>query len=396
MSNRYRVYPSDEQARVLVRHCDDARFVYNLALEQMNMFRLGRPVDMGTWNRQLAEARREFRWLAEGSSSVQQGALQDLRQAFFAWWKNPTRLGHPTWRTRTGTTQGFFVRDLHVRVLNGRWAMIFLPKCGEVRFRLSRPIPLESKSARVTLDRSGRWHVSFRAPQPAVPRVSTGRSIGIDLGIACPVAMSDGEVIVRSALLSVGEAQRKRRLERRFSRQVAGSRRRERNRQKIARIVARETDRRRDWIEKATTRIVRDFDLVAIEDLKIRSMVKSASGTVLDPGRCVAQKRGLNRSISNQAWGLFRRRLVEKASASEVDVVVVSARNTSRRCGACGHTVKENRESQAVFICQSCGHQANADVNAAVNILAAGMAVAGRGGTSLKRPVEASTGMVAA
>jgi transposase len=114
---------------------------------------------------------------------------------------------------------------------------------------------------------------------------------------------------------------------------------------------------------------------------KVKNMVRSARGTVETPGRKVAQKRGLNRSIQSQAWALFGKRLNDKASASTspVAVVAVNPANTSRRCSGCGHTAKDNRKSQAVFRCQSCGYTDNADVNAARNILPAGLAVSGRG-----------------
>jgi transposase len=126
---------------------------------------------------------------------------------------------------------------------------------------------------------------------------------------------------------------------------------------------------------------VKDHDLIAVEALTVKNMVRSARGSAENPGRKVAQKRGLNRSIQSQAWALFRKRLTEKATAatSPCEVVAVNPANTSRRCSECGHTAKENRESQAVFRCRACGRTDNADVNAARNILAAGLAVSGRG-----------------
>jgi transposase len=129
--------------------------------------------------------------------------------------------------------------------------------------------------------------------------------------------------------------------------------------------------------------LVRDYDFIAIEDLKVKNMVRSARGTIKTPGVNVRQKAGLNRAIHAQGWSTLRTRLEQKAGAatSPVDLVVVPAHNTSRRCEKCGSVAKENRESQAVFHCRACGHHAHADVNAAKNILAAGLAVSGRGGT---------------
>ena len=124
-------------------------------------------------------------------------------------------------------------------------------------------------------------------------------------------------------------------------------------------------------------------------------MTRSARGTLENPGNNVAQKRGLNREILGQSWSLFRKRLEDKASASGVVVILVNPRYTSQTCSACGNTTAENRESQAVFLCKSCGHVEHADINAAKNILAAGLAVTARGGTPECGPDEARTTRVA-
>jgi putative transposase len=183
--------------------------------------------------------------------------------------------------------------------------------------------------------------------------------------------------------LTPGEAQRKRRLQRQLARQKKGSNRRNCTKQKIAKLSAREADRRNDWIEKTTTNLVRRFDLLTVEDLKIKNMVRSATGTVEQPGVNVAQKRGLNRSIHAQAWGRIRQRLEHKATAATEPCLLLAcpALNTSRRCSECGHTEKGNRKNQAAFLCRACGHTENADINAGKNINAAGLAVSGRGGT---------------
>ena len=398
VSIRERLYPGQGAAPVLVRHCADARYVWNLGLEQRSFWRRGMPsVSVYDQKRSLTEARRGT-WLGEGSSVVQQQALFDLDQAFKNWWKNPGHFSRPTWR-KAGVHEGFAIRDLSVRRINRRWGEVLVPKCGWVRFRVTRQWAdiTAATSARVTLDRAGRWHVSFIAPPPAFSRQPTGATVGLDMGVAATVTTSDGEHLSMPALLTPGEAQRKRRLQRKLARQKKGSKRRERTKRQIARLLAREVDRRKDWIEKTTTALVRDYDLICIEDLKVKNMVRSAKGTVECPGQNVAQKRGLSRSISSQAWALFRTRLTDKSAAAidpdgsprPVVVVVVPPAYTSQRCSACGHTAKENRESQAVFQCQSCGYAANADVNAAINIRAAGLAVAGRGGTPHGQPATA-------
>jgi putative transposase len=170
-------------------------------------------------------------------------------------------------------------------------------------------------------------------------------------------------------------------LQRRLARAQRGSNRRARTKRAIARLRARETDRRRDWVEKTTTDVARRFDTIRVEDLNVRAMTRSARGTRECPGANVAQKRGLNREISRQGWGLLVVRLKHKARGR---LEPVPPAYTSQRCSHCGHVALENRKSQAVFRCVACGAgPCNADVNAARNI-AAGRAVTARGdlGTS--------------
>jgi hypothetical protein len=135
-------------------------------------------------------------------------------------------------------------------------------------------------------------------------------------------------------------------------------------------------DRRKDWVEKTSTEIARNFDVIRVDDLRIRNMTRSAKGTAEHPGRNVRQKSGLNREILRSGWGLLVRRLEEKAPGR---VERISPAFTSQRCSACGQVDPKSRESQAVFRCTACGYACHADVNAARNI-AAGHAVTARGG----------------
>ena len=386
MSHRYRAYPTPEQAAVFARHCGEARFVWNQALAAV-MAR--RPFF------DLTKTRTEIGWLAEGSSSVQQQALRDLRQALAN-----AKLGthrFPSWRRR-GEHEGFSVRDVTVGVLNGSWAELSVPKCGRLRFRLSRPLPEHRGMARVTLDSAGWWHVSFASPQAPVERVPTGAVVGIDRGVVTTLATSDGQML-RAPKLRPRETSRIERLQHQLARQKKGSRRRGKTKAQLARAHAHAARRRNDWIEKTTTSLVRDYDVLAVEDLKVKNMSAAPKpkpdpetpGAFLPNGR--AAKAGLNRAILSQGWGRFLRRLDDKATASGVAVLRVDPAYTSQQCRACGHVAKENRESQAVFSCVACGHENHADRNAAENILARGLFLAptpGQGARSGTRPARGS------
>jgi IS605 OrfB family transposase len=265
--------------------------------------------------------------------------------------------------------------------LNVKWAELAIPKAGRVQFRLTRPLPAEHGMARVTLDPSGRWHVSFAAPQAAVERQEeTNTVVGVDLGVVATVTTSDGDRLHCPGLRPT-EQVRLRLLQRRMSRQRKGSNRRARTKRAIASLRAREADRRKDWVERTSTWLVRTYDVVVFEDLKVRSMMASASGTVEEPGVNVAQKRALNRSIAQQGWAMLSRRTEEKAAASGVAFVRVDPRHTSQTCSACGLIDPASRRSQAAFRCVGCGFEANADVNGALNIRARGLRVLAHGGS---------------
>jgi putative transposase len=314
---------------------------------------------------------------------VQQQALRDFAQAMADFFAGTHR--RPTWR-KAGRDEGFrivAVKPADIRRLNRNWGQVRVPKAGWIRFRWSREVPPGAKSFRITRDRSGWWHVAFAALPKPVPAPGNGDVVGIDRGVAVSAALSTGELL-RVRGLTPGERQRLVRLQRKLSRARRGSNRRGAVKFAIAMLKAREVNRRKDWAEKASTDIARRFDLIRVEDLRIRAMVRSARGTANTPGRNVAAKARLNREISRSGWGLLVRRLSDKARGR---VEKVQAAFTSQRCSACGHVAAENRESQAFFRCTACGFAANADVNAAKNI-AAGHAVKARGGLGIARPVN--------
>jgi putative transposase len=398
--SRYRLYPTPAQEGELLGHCAHARYVWNLAVEQRSWWRPGRPAPgYAEQCRQLSQARAANPWLAAGSVIVQQQALRDFHAAHAAWftslreWRKrhtttppeqrPAAPSPPSWRKR-GRAEGFrivAVGPQDVRRLNRRWGQVAVPKLGWVRFRWSRPVP-EARSYRVTLDRAGRWHVAFAIVPPAVSAPGNGQVVGVDRGVAVSVALSTGELL-KSPGLRPTEQRRLRLLERRLARASPGSNRRRRVRLAVARLRAREADRRRDWIEKTSTDLARRFDLIGVEDLDVRAMTRSARGSLQRPGRNVRHKAGLNRGILASGWGRLVVRLEHKAPGR---VYKFPAAYTSQRCSACGHVAAESRQSQTAFRCVACAWTGNADYNAARNIAAAGQVVAARGGRGSPGP----------
>lgn len=378
--SRYRLYPTAEQERRLQLYCGHARYIWNLAVEQLNYSTRERKMPgFAEQSRQYTQARHEHEWLRDSPSMIGQQALRDFRQACVRWWDGFTQ--RPSWRRAERDESFRIVGPIKVEQINKRWGRAWVPSLGWVKFRQSRPVP-DAKSFRVNRDSSGRWHIAFAAAPAPVEAPGNSEVVGVDRGVAVTLAYSTGETLhapkpapVRQAAQALSKCER-------------GSNRRRKAKQRLARAHARNADRRKDFVEKATTDLARRFDLIRIEDLRIINMTRSAKGTVDRPGRNVRQKAGLNRSIMASGWGLFAERLQEKAPGR---VEKVNPAYTSLTCSRCGTADREARESQAVFRCRSCGHTANADVNAACNI-AAGRAVRGaeKSSASKRRPQRSS------
>jgi len=346
--------------------------VWNPAVEQHRHWRPGRKSAPGYLQqcRQLTAARAEHPWLAAGSQTVQQQALRDFARAMARFFDPGNRAGRPSWR-KAGRDEGFRItgrrgRQWDLRRVSRKTGQVWVPKAGWVRFRWSRAVPPGAKSYRVTRDRARRWNAAFAVIPGPVPAPGHGQTVGMDRGVAVAAALSTGQLLHAPAL-TARERARLRRMRRTLARAARGSNRRGRVRHAVARLRARDRDRRTDWAEKTSTDIARRFDLIRVEDLTIATMTRSAKSTRQDPGRNVRAKAGPNRGILGPGWGLLVRRLRDKAPGR---VQKISPAFTSQRCSACGQLDRDSRQSQAVLRCTACGFAAHADLNAAINIAA--------------------------
>lgn len=365
-----RLYPTAEQAARLGQWMGAVRCVYNLALEQRETFgRPGRPIGWVAQCRELKDLRAEFEWLRDVPANPLHQALRDLEQAYVNWRRGGAR--RPTFRRKGGRAGLRFPVTDGVRVTPaGRLGKVRLHRIGEIRVRLSRPLVGELRSLTVT-ERAGRWYVSaLCAEETEEPVAARGSAVGIDRGITVFAALSSGELIGgphvgRRAGASLARAQRN------LARKVKGSSNRRKARLRVARLQLRVSDARKDFLHKTSTAIAKSHGVVLLEDLKVRNMTASARGTVEAPGRNVRQKAGLNRAILDQGWGLFRTMLAYKLEERGGFLLTVNPRDTSRTCSECGVVDADSREGVR-FSCRSCGHDAHADTNAAINILRRG------------------------
>ena len=204
-----------------------------------------------------------------------------------------------------------------------------------------------------------------------IPKHPSDSEIGIDAGIKCFAAFSDGTMIEGVNSFRKHE-ERLATEQKKLSRKQKRSQNWKKQKRKLSRLHHRIANVRNDFLHKLSTEICKSHARVYVEGLQVRNMSASARGTIDDPGMNVKAKSGLNKSILDQGWYEFQRQLGYKLDWQGGTLVEVDYRHTSQRCSCCGYTSKQNRLSQAFFRCQACGHEENADVNAAKNILTVG------------------------
>jgi putative transposase len=393
---KIRLHPTPEQDARLRGWCGAVRAVYNAALAQRQWYGRAAGTDPHGRDcrfmsvrqaRELKHARAEFPWLADCPAAALVNALRDLDKAFQSFFASRARyptprrrdenesITLPVFKVHNGMAKGY-----RVNVLFGR-DCVTLPKIGRVVWVKHRKIKGAAKTA--TVIREGeRWFLCVAVEIPIAPPKPASGAIGIDVGVAIPFMTSEGEALP-FARTPPRLSAREKRLRRELSRCKRGSRRRHARRAKLSAITRRIAARRKAQMHGITTDIAQRFGVVAIEDLRVRNMTASAAGTVEQPGRNVAAKAGLNRSLLDVSPHLFRLLLIYKVESRGGTLVAVDPKNTSRTCPACGQVDAANRRTQADFRCVACGHQDNADANAARNILRAALAslsatVAGR------------------
>lgn len=375
---KYRLEPTDTQAQRLRQMCGCARFVWNYGLAETQ-----RILDTGQKLPSYAELCKmltavkgmpETAFLSEGYTDNLQQKLKDLHGAWKRCFDKRLAAERPVFKRKSKGNDSIRFVNFDKYCQLGRKRVKLPSGLGWVKFRQSRAVEGRIKNATVS-QHAGSWYISFQVEievdQPAHPSTS---AIGLDAGISKLATLSDGTIFEPVNSFKQNQAKLAR-LQRQLARMVKFSANWKKQKAKISRLHTHIANIRRDYLHKVTTTVSKNHAMIVIEDLKVSSMSKSAAGTVDEPGRNVAAKSGLNRAILDQGWYEMRRQLEYKQLWRGGDVQVVNPAYTSQKCASCGHTAKENRQSQAVFVCVACGYEANADINGARNILAAGHAV---------------------
>lgn len=402
---RIRVYPTEEQEREMLRIAGCCRLVYNLGLAQRRDFwrQMKRGVGHGpTWfsqKRELTALRAEHEFLRDCPVHCLQSALRDLDAAFVNFWEG--RADYPTPRKRDRHVSFRFPDPAQIR-LEVKESRLVLPKFGKTKrdhgaLRAVFHRPLRGRVRSVTIVREGaKWFASVLMRTRAEPPVLTAPItpedvVGVDRNIAAPAVTSEGELLGHR-ITTPAEKRKRRRLAKAVSRTRRGSRRSEKAKGRLRAFDAKRKRRRQDMTHQITAHLAKNHRVIVIENLDVRAMTASARGTAAEPGRNVAQKSGLNRSILDVAWGEIRRQLLYKLRRAGGVLIEVSARDTSRTCGACRVVDVASRVSRDRFVCVRCGHAAHADVNAAIEIrrrglIALGLTPAGTVGDARGAPI---------
>jgi putative transposase len=361
---RCRAYPDIEQASVLNRTFGCVRVVWNRTLAWRHARYQSEQVktNFTQANAYLTamKATEDLGWLNEVSSVPLQQAIRHQQVAFSNFFAKRAR--YPRFKSRTGRQSAEYTRS-GFRYRDGR---LFLAKMdAPLAFAWSWPdvnaASIDPTTVTVSKDPCGRWYVSFVVDvADPVQLPATGAVVGVDLGIKDFAVTSDGEKIPNPR----GLARRERNLaryQRRLARCQRGSANRAKARAKVARAHRKVRAARADFLHRASARLVRDHDVIVIEDLAVKNMVRN---------------RSLAKAISDCGWGCFRRMIEYKAARAGRHLVVIDRwYPSSKTCSACRHLLADLSLKTRTWQCPSCGTRHDRDINAAKNILAAGLAV---------------------
>ena len=349
---QYELMPDGKQQRDMRRFAGACRFVYNKALAmQKSLYEQGQKKQgYAGLCKSLVGWKAETTWLTETPSQALQQTLKDLERAYSNFFAK--RADFPRFKKKGRGDSFRYPQGCKLDQPNSR---IFLPKLGWIRYRNSRDALGEVSNVTVSQS-NGKWFVSIQTERELEQPLPTATSaIGIDVGIARFATMSDESFIAPLNSFKKHQ-QRLARYQRRMSRKLKFSSNWKKAKARVQKIHTVIAHARKDFLHKTTTTISQNHALVCIEDLQVRNMSKSSKGNSEQHGKIVKQKSGLNRSILDQGWGEFRRQLDYKVSWNGGMLLAVPPHNTSRTCPCCGHVSKDNRQTQAKFLCVDCGY----------------------------------------
>jgi putative transposase len=364
---KFRFYPTPQQAEVLARTFGCARFAYNHMLRQRTdaWFQRMEKVNYNQTSAMLTALKKtpEHAWLNEVSSVPVQQSLRHLQTAFSNFFAR--RAGYPAFKHKDGAQAAEYTTSAF------KWdgkalKLAKMDKSLNIRFSRTLPKAVVVSTVTVSKDTANRYFVSMLCTDQVTARNKAAGKVGIDLGLTHFAILSTGEKVAAPNTFRRNET-RLAKLQRRLAKKQKGSANRRKARLKVARLHAKITDSRRDFLHKLSTRLINENQVIVIESLAVSNMQKN---------RC------LSKSISDAGWSEFVRQLEYKAHWYGRELIGIDKwYPSSKRCSGCGHTAKAMPLKVREWTCPECGIIHDRDINAARNVLAAGLAVSAHGET---------------
>lgn len=346
---KYRLYPTDPQKELIARHIGSARFIYNLALETKQTAYAGNKVNLSLFdlNKQLPDLKKELPWLKEINSQSLQYPIRNLDNAFTGFFKGHTNF--PKFKSKHRGSQAFGVPQ-NVFLKDDK---LIIPKFREgIKIVLHRQIKGAIKQATVSRTSTGKYFVSILCdtgedPMPK-PKVTEETTVGVDLGIKSFLVTSDGEILDNPKYLRKAQSRLK------YTQSKYSKHKGTKTKRRLTKLHEKVVNKRKDFLHKASTKLIRENQSIAIEDLNIKGMLKN---------HCLAQ------SITDVSWSMFVTMLEYKAGWYGKNILKIGRFDpSSKTCSSCGCINKDLKLNDREWTCPSCNSILDRDINAAVNI----------------------------
>lgn len=356
-AHKIRLFPTKEQEIALSKAAGTARFAWNWALNEWEkQYKEGLKPNEGKLRKQLNSIKREqFPWMLEVTKCAPQAAIMNVGKGFQSYFKSlknkgGRKVGKPRFKSKRDPKQSFYIDNVREHIKNG---LFYVPNL-KSGIKMAEQLRFSGKIMSYTVSKDvDRWYVSVSVDTSVQELPKTNKTVGIDLGIKTLAVMSDGTVIENAKLLKQN-LKKLRRQQRAFARKQKESKNREKNRVKLSRIHRKIRLKRRDIIQQATTKLVKNYDILVIEDLSVANMVKN---------------RKLSRAISEIGWGMFRTILSQKCEMYGKKLIVANRfYPSSKTCSNCGCIKEELKLSERTYNCKECGFSVDRDLNAAINL----------------------------